>query len=71
MSKASSTPGLFQRLLARPAPAMEQDAADYGTCIGLEFSLDQAEAAPLLPTPAPSRAPGWMRRLAARGRSTP
>ncbi|MFY9512751.1 MAG: hypothetical protein WAQ05_17425 [Rubrivivax sp.] len=69
MNKASRTPGLFQRLVSRPAPA-EFDAADMGTCFGLEISLEQPDLPPLAPA-APRRAPGWMQRLASRGKNTP
>lgn len=67
MSKASTPPGLFQRLLTRPTP-MLQDPADYGTCFGLDLSLDQASAGPAPTAPADRPAPGWMQRLSRRAR---
>ena len=69
MRKASRSPGLFQRLMARPAP-LDHDAADMGTCFGLEMSLDQPDAVPG-PALARSRAPGWVQRLAGRGKPAP
>lgn len=69
MGKASASTGFFQRLLARPVPTIETDAADYGTCFGLELSLTPApeEGTPSLAAGAePS---GWIHRLARRDRS--
>lgn len=66
MNKASRTPGLFQRLIARPAP-VDLDAADMGTAFGLEISLDQPALPPLAPPAA--RAPGWMQRLSGRAKT--
>ena len=63
-------PGLFQRLLTRPAP-QEYDAADMGTCFGLEMSLDQPDVAVLPPQATPGRARGWVQRLAGRGKGAP
>jgi len=68
MSPASRAPGLFQRLLARPAPTFD-DAADLGTCFGLEVSLDQQDEAPQ-PAAEPPRSASWVRRLTSRGRGT-
>jgi hypothetical protein len=65
MSHVSKSPGLFKRWLARPVE-IDQDAADLGTCIGLEISLDQ----PPEPLEALPGAPGlgWIQRLKARSR---
>jgi hypothetical protein len=72
MSKASRNPGLFQRLLARPAPVFEDDAADLGTAFGMEVCLGRADAAAAaLAAPAPRTSPGWVRRLTTRARSAP
>jgi hypothetical protein len=70
MRKASRSPGLFKRLVARPTPA-GYDAADMGTAFGLEISLDQPEEAMAAPASAPGRAPAWVRRLLGRGKPTP
>ena len=69
MSKATGSTGFFQRMLARPVPVIDADAADFGTCYGLEMSLAPLEEPP---TPMPASAPGaggWMRRLAQRTRA--
>jgi hypothetical protein len=71
MVKATGSTGFFQRMLARPVPVVDADAADFGTCYGLELSLAPLEEAPL---PLPSAAPGaggWMRRFALRTRVGP
>ncbi len=69
MGKASASTGFFQRLLTRPVPAIETDAADYGTCFGLELSLAPA-AEESAPSPAAGPAPsGWIHRLARRDRT--
>jgi hypothetical protein len=65
MSHAIKSPGLFRRWLARPAEA-PQDAADLGTCIGLELSLDQPPEPPGAPPSPPGY--GWIQRLRARSR---
>jgi len=65
MSHASKSPGLFKRWLARPVQD-DPDAADLGTCIGLEVSLDQPPE-PLQPPPG-QPGPSWMQRLKARSR---
>ena len=67
MSQASKSPGLFKRWLARPVQD-DQDAADLGTCIGLEVSLDQPPEPPQSP-PGP-QGQGWMQRLRGRSRTT-
>lgn len=66
MDKPSKTPGLFQRLRARRAASVE-DAADMGTAFGMEMSL--GGNTPMPSVAAASRAPRWLRRFAARGRS--
>ncbi len=69
MSKPARTNGLLQRWLARPEPAVD-DAADFGTCYGLDLSL----APPPAPAPAakaPRSSGGWARRLLLRGRVGP
>ena len=68
MAKATASGGFFQRLLARPAPSAEDDAADFGTCFGLELSLTPAQN-----PPAPAAGPGdagagWIHRLSRRER---
>ncbi len=68
MGKGSGSTGFFQRLLARPVPAIEDDAADFGTCFGLELSLAPAREEPA-PAPAADKAnAGWIHRLARRDR---
>ena len=42
---SNSIRSMFQRVLPRPAPA-EIDAADLGTCFGLECSLAPPEPEP-------------------------
>lgn len=69
MSKARSTPGLFQRLMSRPVP-LGCDAADMGTAFGMEMSFDDVDALPAPPL-APRRVPGWVQRLAGRGKPAP
>jgi len=69
MGKSNTTSGLFQRLLARPAPAL-LDAADYGTAFGLEISLDQPDEDPVPAAPTPWRAPTWVQRLTSRGKGS-
>jgi hypothetical protein len=69
MSKPARSPGLIQRWLARPAPTAD-DAADYGTCYGLDLSL-AAQPAPAPPPEAPRARAGWARRLRLRGRVSP
>ena len=54
----------MKRMWSRPAAVAEPDPADYGTCIGLEFTLDEMPAAP--PAPPARALPGWVRRLAGR-----
>ncbi len=66
MRKTSRNPGLFERLVARPAPA-GYDAADMGTAFGMEISLDQPEEALDAPTSAPGQGAGWVRRILGRG----
>jgi hypothetical protein len=69
MSKPARSPGLIQRWFARPEPTAD-DAADYGTCYGLDLSL----APPPAPAPAVdatrTRA-GWARRFRLRSRVSP
>lgn len=58
--------GFFSRKTERPARD-DQDAADLGTCIGLDASLDTLPWQPEPdPAPAPATRPGWLRRLAPR-----
>ena len=47
------------------------DPGDMGTAFGLEVSLNQPEQVPVLAAPAPSRAPGWVRRHVLRNRASP
>jgi len=64
MSKPKRTSGLIQRWFGRPEPASE-DAADFGTCMGLDLSL----APPPVPAPAAGSGrprQGWTRRLRTR-----
>jgi hypothetical protein len=58
MDQASSAPRWFRPW--RPAQSraeIEHDAADLGTCFGLDMSLDEPVAAPA--AGAPARAPWW------------
>jgi len=64
---SNSFPTMFQRILARPT-AVEADAADLGTCFGLECSLAHAEPEPAAEVAPPSRRPRWFRRLDLFGR---
>ncbi len=48
------------RVAQRPAAI---DAADLGTCFGLDVSLDEVPEAPASPRPA---RPGWLQRWRAR-----
>jgi len=65
MSDPQRRTGLFQRLWARPQPTAD-DAADYGTCFGLELSLSVvAPTTPDAPQPWQLR---WVRDMAARRR---
>ena len=68
MNKPDSTSRLFKlgRTRARPAAL---DAADLGTCFGLEVSLDQPDEAPPESGTTAQRAGGWLRRLASRQRT--
>ena len=67
MDKSNKTGGLFQRMRSRPAPTAA-DAADLGTCIGLEYSLCEAAEAPG-PAPEAARRPGWIERFTNRGKA--
>jgi hypothetical protein len=68
MAKSSRSGSLFQRWLPSPAAA-GADAADLGTCFGLEISLAAAEnEARAADAPAPRRAARWIRRLTPRTR---
>lgn len=66
MENGERARGLFQRMLGRSAPA-DDDAADYGTCIGLEYALDQRDAAPTAADAEPRR--GWLQRLSGGART--
>ena len=67
MSKAVTPHRWFPGWRASP-PAADLDAADYGTAFGLDMSLGPLEhQAPPAAMPA-GRQPGWVRRLAARGK---
>lgn len=66
MHKTSHASGLFRRLVRRPVP-LEPDAADMGTCFGLELSFDAPAAVPAVPAAA-SRLPAWVPRLGVRAR---
>jgi hypothetical protein len=66
MAKTNKTTGLIQRMRARPAAAA--DAADLGTCMGLDTSLAAAAAADdaglsAVPGRRPGWRPGWLERL--------
>lgn len=68
MGNTAKRGGFFSRKTERPEREHD-DAADLGTCIGLDASLDTLPWQPEPePQPAPARA-GW-RRLLARNRST-
>jgi hypothetical protein len=64
-----SRPSLLRRLIGLPSAEPEEDAADMGTAIGLDFSMDQASASldegrPDFPKSGSSRParPGWRTR---------
>lgn len=69
MDKPTRSSGLFQRWRARPEPAVA-DAADFGTCFGLDLSLTPT---PLPAPPAAALRPrtGWAQRLRLRTRIEP
>ncbi len=69
MHKTSDSPGLFRRLVRRPVP-LEPDAADMGTCFGLELSFDAPATVPAPPAAA-SRLPAWLPRLGVRAKGAP
>jgi hypothetical protein len=71
MSNAAQ-PSLLRRLMGlRATPAPEQDPADMGTAMGLDFCLDEPPSeAVATPPPAPSGRANfvqmsWLRRLSA------
>jgi hypothetical protein len=64
MSEPQRRPGILQRLWSRPEPTAD-DAADYGTCFGLELSLSVVPTTADAPQPWQLR---WMRHLATRTR---
>ena len=68
MSKPNRTGGLIQRWFARPEPSSD-DAADYGTCMGLDLSLAPPPAPPAVLAERPRT--GWTRRLRLRARVSP
>jgi hypothetical protein len=68
MSKPIRTSGLIQRWFARPEPSSD-DAADYGTCMGLDLSLAPPPAPPVVDAGRPRL--GWTRRLRLRARVGP
>lgn len=59
-----SRPSLLRRLIGLPPrPVADDDAADMGTAMGLEFTLDQPPPKPVIPRRAGSgRAGAWPRR---------
>ncbi len=68
MNKLPNTSRLFKPGRTRAKPGA-LDAADLGTCFGLEVSLDQSDEAPAEPTTPAQRASGWLRRLTSRQRT--
>jgi hypothetical protein len=68
MNKLPSTSRLFKLGRARARPD-SLDAADLGTCFGLEVSLDQCDLVPAEAATTAQRAGGWLRRLASRQRA--
>jgi hypothetical protein len=68
MNKLPSSTRLFKLGRARATP-VELDAADLGTCFGLEVSMDQPAEVPAESPGKAQRAGGWLRRLASRQRS--
>jgi len=68
MNKLLSTSRLFKLGRARTTPDT-LDAADLGTCFGLEVSLDQCDEVPAEPATKAQRAGGWLRRLTWRQRT--
>lgn len=62
MSNAAQ-PSLLRRLMGlNPPPVPEQDPADMGTAIGLDFCLDEPPPEAVAVNPAGS---DWLRRLGA------
>lgn len=68
MSKPNRTNGLIPRWFARAEPSAD-DAADYGTCMGLDLSLAPPPAPPAADAARPRQ--GWTRRLRLRARVSP
>jgi hypothetical protein len=67
MSNAAQ-PSLLRRLMGLNAPAVpEQDPADMGTAMGLDFCLDEPPPDGVaVATPGAAAPPSWLRRLGAR-----
>jgi hypothetical protein len=59
----------FQRPRARTVTVVP-DAADLGTCFGLEASLERGAGAPDGSAPHVWQPPRWVQRLTARRRAT-
>ncbi len=70
MDKPTRHHGLLQRWLGRPAAPSVADAADLGTCFGLDLSLTPT---PLPAPPAAALQPstGWTRLLRWRAPTRP
>lgn len=65
MSKAVTPHRWFTGWRASP-PAVDMDAADYGTAFGLDLSMMPVEHDAPPPAAPASRQLGWVRRLSAR-----
>ena len=68
MSKAETPQRWFEQWRPRARPT-DIDAADVGTAFGLDLSLNELTHAPQR-SAATAPQPGWLRRLAARRKST-
>jgi len=59
--RSAVTPTLFDRLTRRRRVVRELEPADMGTCFGMEQTLDQPEAEPMVAaTPKRSWLPDWL-----------
>ena len=65
MINPTKSPRMFGFGKISKAPVV-QDAADLGTCFGMEVTLDQADQDPPAASESPAARGGWIRRLGGR-----